>query len=415
MQPSSQTQLAVLYPAFLGGGAEAVGLWILQALQDQYDVTLYTVSDLTFDRLNAMYGTTIAPEKVKVRSLFPKSWLQTINTCIANQWHFRMVVFHRLIAKLKAERGEFATCISAYNAVDWGKPLEQGPGQGLTGINYIHWINVLDGNRFYNLLSNTQPSRVKTHCNLANSKMVAGKAQKAYGCEPRLLYPPVVIEVQDIPWDEKEYSFICSGRLTLPKVPHKVIEILTRVRDRGFPVKLEMTGGGGGIYASGYLKRIKAMVAERTDWITLHEDLSYQDYVNVLSRCRYGIHYKTEPFGISIAEMIKAGAIPFVRSFGGQVEIVGEHHEDLFFFDLDGAVETICKVLGDEQRQAELRDSLKIQQQLFSTERFMGEIQQVVADYLSSGSAVHTAVDIALQAQANEANSASVETTTVCD
>lgn len=395
-QPSSKTKLAVLYPAFLGGGAEAVGLWILQALQDQYDVTLYTVADLTFDRLNAMYGTTISPDKVKVRSLFPKSWLKNINTCIANQWHFRMPVFHRLIAKLKKERGEYATCISAYNAVDWGEPNEQG----ITGINYIHWINVLDCNRWYNLLSDTKPSRVKQHRNLSNSKMVAGKVQEAYGCEPTLTYPPVVIDVQDIPWEEKEYSFICSGRLTLPKEPHKVIDILTKVRDRGFNVKLEMTGGGGGIYASGYLKRIKDMVDERTDWITLHENLSYKDYVNVLSKCRYGIHYKTEPFGISIAEMIKAGAIPFVRSFGGQVEIVGEHHEDLFFFDPDAAVETICKVLGDEQRQAELRDSLKIQQQLFSTERFMGEIQQVVADYLNPDSAMNTAVDIALQAQA---------------
>lgn len=409
MQSSSRPKIAVLYPAFLGGGAEAVGLWILQALQDQYDVTLYTVSDLGFDRLNAMYGTTISGDRVTVRSLFPKGWLKLINTCIANQWHFRMVVFHRLIARLKAERREFATCISAYNAVDWGAPLEQGPGQGLTGINYIHWINVLDGHRFYNLLSDTQPSRIQTHRNLANSKMVSGKVQEAYGCEPSLVYPPVVIDVQDIPWEEKQYSFICSGRLTLPKEPHKVIEILTKVRDRGFPITLEMTGGGGGIYASGYLKRIKAMVDERTDWITLHEDLSYKDYVNVLSKCRYGIHYKTEPFGISIAEMIKAGAIPFVRSFGGQVEIVGEHHEDLFFFDPDAAVETICKVLGDEQRQAELRDSLKIQQQLFSTERFMGEIQQVVAAYLRSGSAVDTAVDIALQAQAAQENAAATE------
>jgi len=408
-QLSERTKLAVLYPAFLGGGAEAVGLWILQALQDQYDVTLYTVADLTFDRLNAMYGTTIAAEKVKVRSLFPKAWLKVVNTCIANQWHFRMPVFHRLIAKLKAERSEFATCISAYNAVDWGEPDENG----MTGINYIHWINVLDSNRFYNLLSDTQPSRIKAHCNLSNSKMVAGKIQKAYGCDAMLLYPPVVIDVQDIPWEEKEYSFICSGRLTLPKEPHKVIEILTRVRDRGFNVKLEMTGGGGGIYASGYLKRIKSMVDERTDWITLHENLSYEDYVNVLSRCRYGIHYKTEPFGISIAEMIKAGAIPFVRSFGGQVEIVGEHHEDLFFFNPDAAVETICKVLGDEQRQTELRDSLKVQQQLFSTERFMGEVQQVVADYLNPGSAVDAAVDIALQAQTEQTHSATTERTAV--
>lgn len=372
MQTSSRTKIAVLYPAFLGGGAEAVGLWILEALKDQYEVTLFTVAGVDFDRLNAMYGTHLSDETIKTESLFSGKRAAFVNSCIANNWHIRMVLFHTLIRRLKAQRHDFATCVSAYNAVDFGDK----------GINYIHWINVLDSSKFYNLLSDTKPERVKNYCNLANSKMVAERIEGAYKTTPEVLYPPVVIDVQDVPWDEKEYAFICSGRLTLPKEPHKVIEILSRVRDRGHRIKLHMTAGGGGVYAWKYRNRIREMVAERSDWITLHENLSYADYTDVLSKCQFGIHYKTEPFGISIAEMIKAGAVPFVRSFGGQVEIVGEDNKELFFYDPDEAVEKICFVLENEPLQAQMREAMVAQKTLFSTERFMTEFQQVVAEHL---------------------------------
>lgn len=213
--------------------------------------------------------------------------------------------------------------------------------------------------------------------------MVAERIEKAYDTTPEVLYPPVVIDVQDVPWEAKEFAFICSGRLTLPKEPHKVIEILGRVRDRGFPVKLHLTAGGGGVYAWQYRDRIRKLVQANADWITLHENLSYADYTDVLSRCQFGIHYKTEPFGISIAEMIKAGAIPFVRSFGGQVEIVGEDNKELFFFDPDEAVEKICFVLGNEPLQAQMRSAMVTQKNLFSTERFMTEFRQIVAQHLN--------------------------------
>ncbi len=374
MQTSSRTKIAVLYPAFLGGGAEAVGLWILEALKDRYDVTLFTVAGVNFERLNAMYGTHLSAESIQIESLFPQARAAFVNACIANNWHVRMALFHTLIRRMKAQRGRFATCVSAYNAVDFGDK----------GINYIHWINVLDSSKFYNLLSDTRPDRVKQYCNLANSKMVAERVESAYATTPDVLYPPVVIDVQDVAWEAKEFAFICSGRLTLPKEPHKVIEILGRVRDRGFPIKLHLTAGGGGVYAWQYRNRIRKLVAENADWITLHEDLSYADYTDVLAKCRFGIHYKTEPFGISIAEMIKAGAIPFVRSFGGQVEIVGEENKELFFYDPDEAVEKICFVLENEPLQTQLRDAMVTQKNLFSTERFMTEFRQIVAAHLSA-------------------------------
>ena len=42
-------KIAVYYPAFLGGGAETVALWMLEALKEKYELTLFTVSDVDFE------------------------------------------------------------------------------------------------------------------------------------------------------------------------------------------------------------------------------------------------------------------------------------------------------------------------------------------------------------------------------
>ncbi len=195
---------------------------------------------------------------------------------------------------------------------------------------------------------------MKNNISLANSEFVAQKFKNIYGVEPQVVYPPVIAELPDISWEEKENAFICSGRLTEPKQPHKVISILSKVRKKGFDIKLYFTGGGGGIYAWKYQRFFKKIIQENSEWVTLYENLPYKDYLQVLSRCRYGFHYKPEPFGISIAEMVKAGAVPFVRNKGGQVEIVGAENKDLLFKNPEEAVEKVVALLSNTDRIAEL-------------------------------------------------------------
>lgn len=192
-----------------------------------------------------------------------------------------------------------------------------------------------------------------------------------------------MLDVKEIPWNDKEDAFICSGRLTEAKQPHKVIQILKQVRERGFDIKLYMTGGGGGAYAWKYQNFLKKLARENAAWVRLYENLTYEDYVKVVLKCKYGIHFKQEPFGISIAEMVKAGVIPFVRSQGGQVEIVGVHNQDLFFDNEKDAIEKIVNVLSHSDRQAKLMNSLAEQRHLFSTQRFMTEMNKIVENYFA--------------------------------
>lgn len=364
-------KIAMYYPAFLGGGAECVALWMLEALKEKYDLTLFTITEVNFDKLNSMYGTKLSEELVEIKYLSSSLLRPTSYFLIANNNFFRKLFIHLLIRYFKANQKEYDLLLSGYNAVDMGR----------SGIQYIHWIRVNEGTPFHHKISDFSEEQIKTNISVANSHCVADTAKTTYGVASTVIYPPVVINVSDIPWEQKEDAFVCSGRLTEAKAPHKVIRVLSQVREKGFNIKLYLTGGGGGVYAWKYKRFLKQMVEENSDWVTLYENLKYKDYVNVLSKCKYGIHFKKEPFGISIAEMMKAGAIPFVQSRGGQIEIVGEENQELFFSNETEAVERIINVLSNSETKNKLLRSLQERRNHFSTDKFMSEINKVVESY----------------------------------
>ena len=90
---------------------------------------------------------------------------------------------------------------------------------------------------------------------------------------------------------------------------------------------------------------------------------------------------QSEAFGISVAEMVKAGCLVFVPGEGGQAEIVS--HESLMYSGVEDAVEKINTVLRKPQLQAELRDHLEKQGAKFSTNAFMDGLRAAVERFLS--------------------------------
>lgn len=378
MQMLNRKKIAFYYPYFTGGGAEAVGLWMIQALMDKYDITLFTVGSINIEKLNSMYGTNISTENIQIHQLVPNYLTTTCYFLIANSQHFRHFFLHLLLREFKKHCHLYDLSMSGYNAIDMGRK----------GIQYIHWPRVFEEIKFYHKLSNFSEESLRQNISLVNSEAIFKRVEKAYDIDAKVLFPPVVIPTQYIPWEEKEDSFICSGRIVKAKEPHRAVKILKRVREAGFDIKLHITGGGGGIYGWQYKRMIKKLVAENSSWITLHENRPYEEYATLLSKCKYGIHYKKEPFGISIAEMVKAGAIPFVRSIGGQVEIVGDRNQELLFNSEDEAVEKIIATLKDENQQKQLIASLEDRKYLFSTEKFISDIQGVVDTYFEDSLAV---------------------------
>jgi glycosyltransferase involved in cell wall biosynthesis len=369
-------KIAIYYPCFLGGGAEAVALWMMEALKDQYNLTLITFADIDWQRLNLMYGTTLNAQSIKVDSLLPQVFYSYSNALASNNKHFRQLAIHLTLRRCQQNSPDYDLVISAYNAADLGR----------TGMQYIHWIKVLEGGelaqKYYNRISNFSIDNLKKNFSLVNSEAVATAVKDYYGIDAKVVYPPVVIKPTDIAWQDKENAFICSGRLVEAKQPHRVIQCLEKVRQKGIDLKLYITGGGGGNAEVKYKRYLDQLIRDNSDWIRLCENLSYEDYSKILYRCKYGIHFKPEPFGISIAEMVKAGIIPFARNGGGPVEIIGQENNDLLFSSFEDAVEKITEVMQNESKQYQLLSSLEKQKFLFSTEKFMADINNVVTSYL---------------------------------
>lgn len=375
--------LAVWQPFFLGGGAEAVALWLLAALVEDYDVTLYSISGIDLAKLDAMYGTALAQApSLRAQAMLPSRYTRWVDGLIANFSWAQILFNHLSLRWFKRVSADCDLPISAFNAVDLGKP----------GFQYLHWVNVVEKSwkqagpvmKLALWLSNFSEERMKANASVANSHHTAEKVMETYGIAAPVLYPPVVSDLVPVPWEEKEDAFLCSGRVVFAKQTHRVIEILAAVRQRGFNVKLYITGGGGGTYGWSYQNRVRKMAQANADWVIYSENLPYADYLQIVGRCRYGIHHKPEPFGISVAEMVKAGLIPFVCSRGGQIEIVNAANTDLIFIKAQDAVDKIAAVLANPSRQQALRASLAQQASLFSTERFTQEIQAAVAQCLTS-------------------------------
>lgn len=86
------------------------------------------------------------------------------------------------------------------------------------------------------------------------------------------------------------------------------------------------------------------------------------------------------PFGIAVAEMVKAGCIVWVPKGGGQVEII--NHSRLIYENTQQAAEKIIHVLINDSLQQELRRHLQRQSGKFSIERFVSEVRIVVSEFL---------------------------------
>ncbi len=371
---SPRPSIALIFPFFAGGGAEAVALWAAQALQDNYDVTILTAVNIDLVHLNSMYSTRLDPRRVAIQRQFSDSLSQIVLYLWKNFSWFRAFFHHYFIRWFKTRSKQFDACFSGYNAMDFG----------CFGIQYIHWHNVLLNQNFY-WLSKFSETRAFENLSVSNSIYTADVVEKKYGVKTDVLYPPVPRDpgLKVVPWHERaEFSFICSGRITKPKMPDRAIKILHKVRQQGFDVKLHLTGGGGGTYGDSYVREVEALAREHSDWVTLHMNLPYQDYVEVLRNCRYGFHLKPEPFGISVAEIVQMGLIPFVRSQGGQLEIVGQDNPELIIADKEKAKDQIISVLSDPQRQQEILKTLEERRHLFSPERFMEGTQALIKRFL---------------------------------
>jgi glycosyltransferase involved in cell wall biosynthesis len=370
------------------GGANTVAAWAIEALKNEHSVSLLTWKHPDFEEVNRFYGTSLNESELGVHPVNPA--LRSIIDLDPDPATIqRQSYLMRLTKKLNSK---YDVVISAENEIDFG----------CRGIQYFHYpylygkiqpdIDLLRHRRFWEtlkgsyrpwmLLSGFSYSRMINNLTLVNSDWTGNKVREFYGINPITLYPPIPGEFPEMPWDYRENGFVCIGRFCLGKRFETIIGILAKVRLRIPDLHLHIIGTPSPFMGEReYYPRFIKAVKENSPWVFLHENLTREELINLISRHRYGIHANIEEhFGIAVAEMLKAGCIVFVHNSGGQVEIVGRDNR-LVYKTEEEAIEKILHVMSNPYEQLSLIKYLNSRKEMFSTERFMRDIQEIVRQF----------------------------------
>uniref|UniRef100_A0A7C2PKC5 Glycosyltransferase n=1 Tax=candidate division WOR-3 bacterium TaxID=2052148 RepID=A0A7C2PKC5_UNCW3 len=382
-------RVAVVHPLFGWGGTESVCSWVLQALQEEYKVTLLTLDEkVNFERLNKFYGTSIDPEKVEILRLRAPILLSD------NMSRFAVLRQHYVMRLCKKLNDNFDIFFSTYNEMDFGKP----------GIQYVHFpffvgyeLSKLKEETYSRVwyhkpnivrsiyeiigrkISNFDIENALRNLTLVNSLWTAQIFESAYKVKPEVLYPPVFvssyqIERYSLSYEKRENGFVAIGRIEPTKRFMEIIEIVKKVRESGFDVHLHIVGKPG---EQKYYKKIVELSRLHSDWLFIETDMDREQLLKLLGYHKYGIHGKiNEHFGIAIAEMVKLGILPFVHNSGGQVEIIDAN--ELKYEDINEAVRKILNVLRNPLLERELRSKINNRAENFSETAFMEKVKEIV-------------------------------------
>lgn len=373
-------KLLVTHPWMGRGGSEATAMWTLQALQDDFEVTFSTASEMDWSGLNEAFGTEVDLEKIKfVRA--PR--LPTVDGPL-KLTYLQIRHFERFCEKLAREVDH---CISAYNPLQFGKPGLQLIGdfsfsEEMRKRLYIHG----DGKfchretllrKLYLALGKAiavpqQGLKDRGDLVLANSEWSAKQLADYFEIEGApVIYPPVILPTSEGETVRDPLGFVCLGRIVPEKEIDRIIAILERVRAEGFPVTLRLIGN---LEEDPYSEKIRGLIKER-DWISAEGFLALVAKQELLSSQTYAIHAcRIEAFGIAVAEMASMGCVPIVPESGGAGEIVP--FSELQFGSNEEACAKIVALLKNPDRVAELRSELTSSVSRFGPEVFMSELRE---------------------------------------
>jgi len=381
---SNLPRIAVVHPGLvIGGGSEACTIQLVVALKDEYRVTIITSTQVNLKLFNEFYNSHISPGEVSILRIPAPLFLR-------NARRFAAMRGWRIGRYCKKNSSRFDLMFSMYGLMDFGTPSIQYIHDPMFNEHTLRLLHA-NPNRWQNLfyrdtvfrkaylrlgeyLADFSLEGIKKNITLVNSDWTGKLARETYGLETKTIYPPVAEEFPDIPWDKREDGFICMGRIIPEKQIEQAIDILTEVRTAGRNVHLHVVGRPIDV---GYAQQLKKKCLDKNEWISIENNFSAREKIEFVAKHKYGIHGKrNEPFGITVAEMVKAGCIVWVPKGGGQVEIVD--HPDLIYSDLDDAVSKIISVIHSSERQALLRKHLAQQAGRFSTEQFKMAIRDIV-------------------------------------
>ena len=366
-----------------------MAVWMLEALEPAYDVTILTWDVPDFRALDRRFGTTLAERRLPVRTPRPAAkWLieripddsslQTANyllRCAKKQRsEFAAVV---VSSSMEADVGQPAIQYLHYPYLGVKRHLFQTPGDAPLGER----VRALRAGRLrpWMVISGYSFERMRANLTLTNSDWTRERIREAFDMDSHVVYPPAERPRVDIPWDERHDAFITIGWMEEIKRQDWIIETLALVHREVPDIRLHICGPK---LSSAYAHRVERLAEEHRSWVRIHYDLPSDELLDLASHQRYGIHGMIgEHFGIAPATLVRCGCIPFVHDSGGQVEIV---HRDprLCYGTREEAAAKILAVMRNREAQQSLAAELKAGSDRFSAETFMRQIRDEVAAFI---------------------------------
>jgi len=378
-------RVAVIHPQLVaGGGSEACALWTLQALQTRMRPTLITTGRPDLRALNGKYGTDLDPGRIEVR---------LVGILPGTRKRFDALRGSRLARYCRRHARDYDAMISTYNVMDFGtagiqmiadfsfdddlrRELDFGGGASQGALYRASAARTLYI-RLARALAGTQGEGWKRNRTVSNSVWTRDLLRQRFGVDSEVVYPPVAGEYPDIPWSEREDGFVMIGRLAPEKGFASVVGILAEVRRRK-PVHLHIVGRRE---RGAYARELEALCRRHGDWIRLEGEMYGPRKAAFLARHKYGISgRRNEAFGIAVADMVKAGCLVWVPDGGGQTEIVD--HPALIYSGTGHASALILAALEDPEVEGVLLRHFERRREIFSTGRFIAEIEAVIRDFL---------------------------------
>ncbi len=367
------------------GGSNGLAAWVLQALVPGHRVTVLSWRAIDVAPINRFYGTELNAGDFETL-VVPRLWTVIPDLLPTPAALMRSSLLMRYTRKVCAG---FDVIFGVYNEADFGR----------RGIQYINFPSYLRPRpaadlrwyhqakpavaAYYSLadrIAGFSLDRMKSNVTLVNSDWAGEHVRRHLGGQPRTLYPPVANPGPGLPWAERAPDFLAVGRIAPEKEYERIMRILARVR-AGVPGLRLTIVGTSDRHGDRYFNSLRAQARALGSWIQFREDLSRDELRGLMGAHRYGIHgMREEHFGMAPAEMARAGMIVWVPRAGGQMEIVGR--EPALMYDTDEeAAARITAALADPPKQERLRVQLATRAEIFSTERFVREVREIVAEW----------------------------------
>jgi glycosyltransferase involved in cell wall biosynthesis len=373
------------------GGVTMVVANMVEALQHDHEVTVYTFKSSPIEAINEVFGGQLQPDRVRV---------ELLPCCQGLQRHVKPLRSYMLSRFCKRCPAPPDVWISGDNEMDFG----------CSGIQYIHFPVACAKTKVLRYLNMSQPraaisalkrtllapifqfraEAMTRNITLTNSHWTAERIREAYGIRAAVLYPPISDSRDELSeWHTRENGFVCVGRMSPDKNLELVIRIVSRLRRRGHDVHLHIVGLSD---APGYVRYLRRRYQTEMAWLFIQPNVTRAELRTLLGTHRFGIHGKrNEHFGIVVGEMLESGVIPFIPDSGGQVEIL-RNVESLWYTSEDDAVDRIEAVLRGQgiSRVQGLLSKLRGQ---FSPARFQNQFRGIVQSFANAG---HDANGVAL-------------------